>query len=238
MKDIIFTVDLESDNFQKPAEKILSILKKHKAKATFFVVADKIKDNIKTIKKISKSHEIASHGLSHKNLKKLDKQSLWKEIKESKEIIEGYGFECNGFRAPFHIFPKNLFFLLKKAGYSYDSSICRAYYPGRYNMRSALNYPHILEGIYEFPISSFSLFKIPFGLSFMKAFSPFYPNIKINNAYTFYMHDYDIDTPPKGKGITSLFLKRNPKKGEAMLAKLLSKNYNFTSCKEYLNTTI
>ncbi len=251
MNNIIMTVDLESmqeQDITPSVEKLLNLFEEYNVKATFFVVANLIPKYKDLIKKISKKHELASHSLSHKNLKSLSLPELRREISGSKKLIESSGVKCLGFRSPFHIPPKHLPILLKENNYLYDASISRSYYPDRYNMRSAPNKPYLASEkslknkgkfILEFPVSSFSPLKLPFGLSFIKAFHPFYPLKHIPNNSLFYLHSYEITPHKIAKSehfLTKLFMKRNKNKAELFLKNLLKRNFNFISCHDFIKS--
>lgn len=107
---------------------VLSILDEKKTKCTFFVqglVAEKFPFLLRDI--ISEGHELQSHGYSHKPLHKMDRQSLYEELKKAKHIIEdASGISVTAFRAPdFTIFLQNFWALetLTELGFKYDSSI-------------------------------------------------------------------------------------------------------------------
>jgi len=105
---IIFTVDLEfwynseflknglkknclaqNDFITESVGPLLKLLKKYKIKATFFVLGEVAEKYPDLIYKISKEdHEIASHGYSHKTLKKLGRKQFEEQIVKSKKLIE------------------------------------------------------------------------------------------------------------------------------------------------------
>lgn len=70
-------------------DKILDTLAKHGAKATFFVVGDRIDRYQSTVKRASAlGCEIASHTWSHKNLTKLTAAQMAEEVNKSVNKIE------------------------------------------------------------------------------------------------------------------------------------------------------
>lgn len=125
----ILTLDLEYDfetsnlDNLKFIPKILDFFDDNNVKATFFCLGELVKENEDLIKEISKKHEIASHSFSHKRLNKLNDFELEREIKKSKEAFKEININVKGFRAPYFITNKNLWNLLKKYGFEYDSSI-------------------------------------------------------------------------------------------------------------------
>lgn len=103
----------------KATEEILALLKKHKTKATFFVVAEVYDWHPDLIKKIKKEgHEIGFHTYSHKKL--LNKQILKMELDNSSKFIKE--FKPKGFRAPTIYLKEEYFRILAKHGFVYDSS--------------------------------------------------------------------------------------------------------------------
>ncbi len=139
---------------------IIAMLESEKNPAcTFYTTANYANYFPETIKKIAKSHEIASHTFYHSSFKPTD-------ILESKirleEIIEK---QVYGFRMPnMAAFDK---ILIKKAGYLYDSSINPTYLPGKYNYLNYSITPFTYYGTTEIPCSVVPYVRFPlFWLSF------------------------------------------------------------------------
>lgn len=84
------TFDDGPDNVRTP--KILDSLKKHKVKATFFVITSRINDqNFRIVKRIlDEGHILASHGRNHDNSDKIPKD-VWKsKVKKSFQELAGW----------------------------------------------------------------------------------------------------------------------------------------------------
>ncbi|MBW3003618.1 polysaccharide deacetylase family protein [Candidatus Woesearchaeota archaeon] len=184
----IMTVDLEYDfetqgvgNLQL-LPKILDFFDNQDIKATFFVVGSLTETHEDVIKSIPSKHELASHSFSHRRLSKLSTDALEYEIRKSKEVL---GKSCVGFRAPFYIFDKRLFPLLKKNGYQYDSSLS-TFFPGRYFHLFSSTKPHMLNGLEELPIPNFFPKLLPAGLSYYRLFYPFSKLFRV--PYMIYLH--------------------------------------------------
>ncbi|MDN4011688.1 polysaccharide deacetylase family protein [Chryseobacterium gambrini] len=145
---------------QKGVERILDILNKHHAKATFFstvVFAENSKELIRRL--LNEGHELASHTWFHSDFEE-------KHLKESKERLEElFSTQVTGLRMP-RMMPvsKNA---VEKAGYSYNSSINPTYLPGRYN-NLKVSRTYFNEGkVVQIPASVSPNFRIPlFWLSF------------------------------------------------------------------------
>jgi len=97
-------------------------------KATFFVLAEVAEKFPSLVKDIaSAGHEIASHGVSHRQIFKLSPEQFRAEVRRSKLLLEDLTSQCvAGFRAPaFSIMPQTKWALgiLAEEGYAYDSSV-------------------------------------------------------------------------------------------------------------------
>jgi len=129
-------------------QKILELFKKYKINATFFTlgyIAEKHPELIEKIK--SEGHEIASHGYSHTDLRKMTKESFEADLLKSLSILEKIsGEKVHGFRAPFFsISLKNFWvFDIMKKYLRYDSSIFPAKTP-KYGILNALTHPYLIS---------------------------------------------------------------------------------------------
>lgn len=96
---------------------ILDLLKKYDAKATFFVVGNKVKLNPDLLKReVAEGHEIANHTYSHAYLS--NKTNMKKEIRNAEDIIFATtGRRCLLFRPPGGIFNEGLVSIVKNEGY-------------------------------------------------------------------------------------------------------------------------
>lgn len=81
---------------------LLKVLKKYKAKATFFVIGNRVKKHPKITKNISKAgHEIGNHTWDHKYLTELEYDQVYRQIADSQKIIKkATGKTPVVFRAP------------------------------------------------------------------------------------------------------------------------------------------
>ncbi|WP_019242258.1 MULTISPECIES: polysaccharide deacetylase family protein [Bacillus] len=81
---------------------MLSILKKHQVKATFFLEGKWTKNNPELAKMIEESgHEIGNHSYSHPNMKTLSASLIRKEIQQTNDIIKAVtGVQCKLFAPP------------------------------------------------------------------------------------------------------------------------------------------
>lgn len=84
-------------------DKLLSVMKEHNVKSTFFMVEFWTKKHPDYVKKISDyGHEIGTHSATHPYMSKLDKSAIIKELTTSSQVIEQItGKKVTLFRAPY-----------------------------------------------------------------------------------------------------------------------------------------
>ena len=126
--------------------RILDILKQNDVKATFFCTGNFAEQAPEVIQRIiDENHEIACHGVDHWQPKATD-------FALSKQIIERItGQTVYGYRQP-RMFPVNDKDI-KKAGYSYNSSVNPAFIPGRYIHLMTPRTWFMKEGVMQIPTS-------------------------------------------------------------------------------------
>lgn len=222
---------------QKGVERILDILKKHHAKATFFstvVFAENSKELIRRL--LNEGHELASHTWFHSDFEE-------KHLKESKERLEElFSTQVTGLRMP-RMMPvsKNA---VENAGYSYNSSINPTYLPGRYN-NLKISRTYFNEGnVVQIPASVSPNFRIPlFWLSFHNFPLFFYKKLasdvlKKDKYLNIYFHPWEFaeikDEAFKLPGFT---VKNSGiemvKRFDEFLTWLKSKNHSFGTIQEF-----
>lgn len=123
-----FVKDLENDSKNlyltfddgpdpRSTEAVLNVLDQYKAKASFFVITQKAKDNLSLIREIkSASHSIGDHSFDHRYRYFFQgRQALFKWISASTEALNGILGENNiGFRPPAGIRTPELHWVLRK----------------------------------------------------------------------------------------------------------------------------
>jgi peptidoglycan-N-acetylglucosamine deacetylase len=271
MKNIM-TVDLEDyychlpistwnkyeSRLVKTTRTILDLFEKHKVNATFFTVgyiAEKHPELIEEV--VSRGHEIASHGYSHLNVKKMNVKEFESDLKRSLEVLEKIsGEKVMGFRAPYYSINKqNLWTLDVMRKYlKYDCSLCPVKF--HYGLPEAPR--HIYRASYKYPLredpnSTFIeipattlklplVGNIPVGGGHYMRFLPF--NIlktaikKFNKdgfPAIFYVHPHDLDPAkphvPGAAWHNYWGLEEATKKTESVL-----KNFRFGSALEIIGT--
>lgn len=135
---------------EKNIDRIIELLNKKNAKATFFTlgwIAERYPSMIKRI--VSEGHELASHGYGHARVSDLTRDDFYQDISRAKGILEDIGGEkILGYRAPsFSIGTRNLWALeiLLKTGHRYSSSI----YPVKHDHYGTPDAPRFLYKSYE-----------------------------------------------------------------------------------------
>lgn len=215
--------DSRYDYLSEPTKKVLNLLDKFNAKATFFVVADVVENYPGLVESIAeKGHEIACHGLHHQckidsktkepliSPKEFERQTI-----EAKEILEeASGQEIIGYRAPNALIGGWMLDSLEKIGLKYDSSVCvnslynktdsnlkgvstKSYYPSKGSLE-----PEAERSIIEQPWAyyDFAGFKVPTSggpmLRFLGAhmmYKGLKQSLNRGNA-VFYFHPIDISS--------------------------------------------
>ena len=108
---------------------ILDLLKKHEAKATFFILGELICQNQALLRRIfEEGHEIAFHGFTHRPLYEVQAEGLKREINLFRQSISAIlgDVVIRGFRAPNFSLNQNTAWaidILKEHNFQYDSSI-------------------------------------------------------------------------------------------------------------------
>ncbi|MBU0580643.1 MAG: polysaccharide deacetylase family protein, partial [Candidatus Margulisbacteria bacterium] len=97
---------------------ILSVLKRHQVKATFFMIAKQVKKFPEIALQVKKEgHDIGSHTITHPKLKKCSEKQLQEEIGGSVKIIQNYtGFRPKYFRPSYGHYDQNILKIAEKYG--------------------------------------------------------------------------------------------------------------------------
>lgn len=224
---------------------ILETLRRHKVKATFFVCAELLPEFRKELLRIKREgHEIGCHGLSHKDVSKLPKEIIEKEVLFAKKIIEKQlEVKVKGFRAPQFRTNKQLFDVLASNGFAYDSSKNRAFIPFRSKPELRYSQPYVIkEKLLEVPTSTIAFNMIPTGLLWsnllgIKVFN--FLTLRSNNPLIFYLHAFDVleGKMQRGFGVwTGLFYKMKSKNAqkslEGFIKETTSKGFIFSTVQE------
>ena len=112
---------------------ILELLRATASHATFFLLGDVVRAHPALLRRIvDEGHEIASHGMDHRPLWRLDADSFARQLEEFRRVVEGVlgHFPVVGYRAPSFSLDRSTAWaldVLRDQGYAYDSSIFPAW---------------------------------------------------------------------------------------------------------------
>jgi len=132
-KAIILTFD---DGYKDFSDTAMPVLDRFNFSATVFIVSKLVGDTARWRKRelhlmalldwseihnvLNAGHEIGSHGLYHLNFSCLSRRALWREIAESKEMIEEkIKLPIVSFAYPYNVYNKWTVDTVKEAGYKY-----------------------------------------------------------------------------------------------------------------------
>lgn len=143
--------------------RLLDLLERHQARATFFVlgwVAERWPGLVRDIQ--AAGHELGTHGYDHRRVTYLTPESFRLDVRHAKEIIEDIaGVPVIGYRAPSYSIVRETLWaidVLAEEGFRYDSSIFPIVHD-RYGIPGYPRFPRRVRGsngsaLHEFPIST------------------------------------------------------------------------------------
>lgn len=126
-----FTVDVEQDcppylstwrGIEEGLPRLLSMLDEEGVRATFFAtgeVARRYPEALRAV--VAAGHELGSHGDTHASFAAMTPDEAEREIAESSAVLRAFG-PVASFRAPYLQFPRERLPLLRRHGYTLDSS--------------------------------------------------------------------------------------------------------------------
>lgn len=191
--------------------RLLSLLGRHNAKATFFTlgwVAEKSPELVRTIQK--EGHEVASHGYSHQLIYNQTPDVFREETRRSKAILEDIiGEPVTGYRAASYSITNESRWaldILAEEGFVWDSSIFPVHHD-RYGMPGTPRWPHTLTTdkgyqLAEFPLSTLKLpgYTLPIaGGGYFRLFPYWFSRWGLGSInrkgqpFVFYLHPWEVD---------------------------------------------
>ncbi len=237
-------------------DKVLELLGRHNAKATFFVlgkVAETFPNAVKSI--ASAGHEVACHSFFHKAIYRQTPEEFKADILRAKQVLESVsGQKVSGFRAPYFSITRQSRWalpILIESGFAYDSSLVPVRAPN-YGFADGmdgfyrLNFPDG-SSLIEAPPATVRVFgfKVPVGGGYFKMFSknPFIDKLselqRKNEPAVFYFHPHELEELPRRSELKSVHYwvywkenmgrRRMPEKLEFLLS-----SFRFTSFKQAL----
>lgn len=204
--------DSYESRVERNTARVLDIFSEAGVKATFFVlgwVASRYPGIVREI--VSRGHEIACHGFSHKLIYHQSPVEFRNETLTSKHLLEDQAqCEVMGYRAAsYSITNKSLWALdiLHECGFIYDSSIFPIRHD-RYGIPDAVQAPHVHvtpngSKIVEFPVTALDMrfAKLPLGGGGYFRLFPYWltrAGLKWVNSsgdapFIFYLHPWEVD---------------------------------------------
>lgn len=235
-------------------QRILSLLDRHKARATFFTlgwVAEKSPELVRLIRK--EGHEIASHGYSHQLIYNQTPEVFREETRRSKAVLENItGEPITGYRAASYSITNESRWaldILAEEGFAWDSSIFPVHHD-RYGMPGTPRWPHTLTTdkgykLAEFPLSTLKLpgYTLPIaGGGYFRLFPYWFSRWGLGSInrqgqpFVFYLHPWEVD-PGQPRLDVKWFSRfrhyNNLDVCEARLSKLLG-DFSFTTMSDVL----
>lgn len=206
-KIVCLTLDFEQDHgglLDKPSyegfcniDPLLNFLKSRRIPLTCFVQGSLFDTHPEEVEKFSEiKTEYELHTYQHQEYQEIDHSF---EIKKGRKSFKNYfGRDPLAYRSQAGIISDELFSILVKENFKFDSSIIPSIRPGVYNGIKCPVSPHFLcdSQILEFPVSVYSpFFRIPISLSYLKLLGkPYYNLLKISKlpnliVFGFHLHD-------------------------------------------------
>ena len=115
------TIALTFDDGPGPyTEKLLDILDKYDAKATFFLIGSKVSARANTLRRMqSRGHQLGNHSWSHPELNKISAEQLASEIDQTNNAIkQAVGTKPNIIRPPYGAFNRAVLEQFRQRGMS------------------------------------------------------------------------------------------------------------------------
>jgi len=138
---------------------ILDLLKKHSLPCTFFIPGIVAETHPQTVEAIvSAGHEIACHGYTHDSPASLSREEEIEQLVKSRRILEGFGAEVSGYRAPLGEISSHTNALVNEHNFTYSSSMIDGFKPYRYPEMDLIELPSPLtldDGVSYWPSADF-----------------------------------------------------------------------------------
>jgi polysaccharide deacetylase family protein (PEP-CTERM system associated) len=130
-------------------ERVLELLARHGAQATFFTLGWVARRHPDLVRRIAAAgHEIASHGDVHRRIPTMSPDEMREDVRRAKRALEDcIGAPVHGFRAPSFSITKGHEWALEvllEEGHTYDSSLFPIRRPD-YGYAGALTVPHVIQ---------------------------------------------------------------------------------------------
>ena len=196
------TVDVEGDYWDKNTTLgvvngvplILDLFRRLEIRGVFFWTAETAQKHPNILSRvINEGHEVGCHGLFHEDFSVLGKKRQSEIINKAVWVLQSFGADCKGFRAPRLRVNSSLFRVLLDQGFSYDSSI-PFWGVRRYKYGTRYDNPCISE-LKCIPSYAFRIFYSYFSKLVSRSFD--------NLGYiVFFLHPWEVIRPPTKTSIS------------------------------------
>lgn len=267
MKVFLFSIDLEEfyaerADFRRTAlpeltERYLEFLRRHKMKATFFVVGEIAAQHPALIRAIAaEGHELACHTHTHVPLDQRDAASLRDDLRRNLDVLGNVASgPIKGFRAPILSLGEKArwaYEVLASLGFGYSSSVLPARNP-LHGWPGFGHAPRRMDGILEIPVTLGRFFgmEVPVGAGTYFRCLPFgsirrqFERLAVQGrAIVGYFHPYDLDVAQervmsRGVGrsrVLNALLYFNRAQTLARLESILAGGFGIVPYCEYIST--
>lgn len=198
-------------------KKFLNLFSEYKVDSTFFIVGEIVDIFPEIIEEIiDNGHEIGSHSLTHAEFKNLKSEVLFREIKESKEVLEKFTNErVLGFRSRDFYVSDTMMEFIEKSKYKYDSSVVPCFkIPGWYGIPRAPLHPFLAKKIFpkckkllEIPIGVNPILRLPISGAWLRLLGPTWTKLGIKMLIkrgcipVLYIHPWELIKLPRLKNV-------------------------------------
>jgi peptidoglycan/xylan/chitin deacetylase (PgdA/CDA1 family) len=155
---VMITHDIDTESGLRRSTKVRKLEEKYSASSTWYIPTRHYPLNREIIRELASYGEVGIHGEKHKgDLVRLSNQELYTQFSNARKTLEKIsGTAISGFRSPLLQHNSRILTQLKKAGYSYDTSIpsWEPKHPqtmGPYGIGTV--FPFKVNGLIEFPVS-------------------------------------------------------------------------------------
>jgi len=267
MKTFLFSVDLEEFTPAQPgrefrrtplpclAQRYLELLRRHKARATFFVVGQVAKAFPSLLREIAaEGHELACHTHTHQPLDAFTPETFREDLARNLDAVGACSSRpITGFRAPILSLTEKTrwaYPILAEAGIRYSCSVLPAPNP-LHGWPGFGASPRCLDGVLEVPVTLAKVgpSSMPIGAGTYFRVLPFWlirrhfeATARNDQPMVGYFHPYDIDTEQEwimnagvhGNPLLNALLYLNRSKTMNRLDSILDAGFKISPYDEYL----
>jgi peptidoglycan/xylan/chitin deacetylase (PgdA/CDA1 family) len=212
--------------------KLMALFEKYGIRTTFFINGQFAERARANVIRISKKHEIASHGYEHLYYKN-PKINIPEDIRRSKELLEKMtGQRIFGFRAPQGRLTKNDIGMLEQLGFTYDSSLQTGITNKNFGRNMVPNRIFRIGNVMEIPPSAVPGIRFPMSWAAVRNLPLLYSKAATSlllwrqNPVVIYVHSWEFSDVSRAKA--PAYLKRNC--GNKFLEKL-GRYIRYFSCR-------